>query len=424
MERIRTIIINNKSYVIPIHKSFIEFQKYIHSKFHNVLKPEYKITYKNNDNDVIVISSEEDYKIYIMDKSNPLLSITEANNLSEGNDKFLEASSILYSKYKSDNPDKNCFKCNGAKVNNKGKPCKICNGTGALNEFAWSLKKNIEKSIRREIQNMIQEEVRKSIPSQSISSNPASLALFYANDQIGPSYCSVCSKEIKTIEKLFKCMIGSNFNICEVCEDTHPHMLIKIRGNTNLKDMGNVKQPANIELMAEIVIDSDIIQQESEITKIWTVKNTGKFKWPKDIKLTQTGGQKIKVEVSKIDELNPNEQCEIIMSMIQSGSNYKLVFQLEADGKNFGPDFVIEIAASEAQKEEYRLRKIRTRVNIFQKKTRFDEKYKDNIIKILSLRNEDIFKIINMLTKNNNNLEDAMKKFAKFDEKDEFNYAH
>lgn len=43
-----------------------------------------------------------------------------------------------------------CFKCDGSKVNKRGKPCKKCNGTGKLKEkFFSDLHKILEEEVAK-----------------------------------------------------------------------------------------------------------------------------------------------------------------------------------------------------------------------------------------------------------------------------------
>ncbi len=44
-----------------------------------------------------------------------------------------------------------CFKCDGSKMNKKGKPCKKCNGTG---NFGFKGLSEITKDIKEQIQNL------------------------------------------------------------------------------------------------------------------------------------------------------------------------------------------------------------------------------------------------------------------------------
>jgi hypothetical protein len=286
-----------------------------------------------------------------------------------------------------------CFKCNGAKVNKKGKECGICAGKGYLDQFKWSLKKYIEKSIKKDMARLIEDEVKKSIAFQMNSLSSLASNLSPANSSIETAYCSLCKRLIGAEEKMYRCLSCNEFYLCESCEEDHPHQLIRTRGREGYK--------------MEILSEGKPKKKGSQLVKIWTVKNNGKKKWPKEVKVTLIEGEYTKVNVLPISELSPGKECKIVLSTLQPSKDLRQTFQLEGNNKKFGAKLLLELKSEVAnsEKETKKRKTIEKYVEELSKTEKFDKKYKENMKAIMGMGNWHPADILRCLINNNNDIE-------------------
>ena len=117
-----------------------------------------------------------------------------------------------------------CFKCNGKKVNKRGKPCKKCMGMGRIN-----------LKFLQEIQSMIADEVKSHIQSELSKSqlNISGVAPQKEENQkaIHKNFiCDGCQAD-PIIGIRYKCSVRPDYDLCEKCEANTetPYPMIKIR---------------------------------------------------------------------------------------------------------------------------------------------------------------------------------------------------
>lgn len=103
-----------------------------------------------------------------------------------------------------------CFKCDGKKINKKGKPCKKCNGTGKM-----------IKQIHRDVYALLTKEVQKHLGSAKSKQEEVVHTGFI---------CDGCNVDpIKGIR--YKCSVRPDFDLCSKCEskEEQPYPMLKIR---------------------------------------------------------------------------------------------------------------------------------------------------------------------------------------------------
>eukprot|EP00826_Nyctotherus_ovalis_P021008 TRINITY_DN1669_c0_g4_i1.p1 TRINITY_DN1669_c0_g4~~TRINITY_DN1669_c0_g4_i1.p1 ORF type:complete len:333 (+),score=81.34 TRINITY_DN1669_c0_g4_i1:74-1072(+) len=310
MQRLGKVDINGQALEIFLSGSFPAFLRTLQQMLPNEALEHYEILYKDSDDDEIKVTAQEDYTIalaeskleFIVRKKKEVAKLRFAEVKSVFDSTFQPATSIIetnveklsvYSSHKEEakeieehkainfekklaeqehnaqstfsalsaemqffegkdseveSKSKTCFKCNGSKVNKKGKTCGICNGTGNPPPFALSLKKSIEKSIRKELAQLVEEEVKKSIVSQ-MNSNLSQVC------SLGETvHCSLCEKLVESNEKMYCCVTCTEFYLCAMCEEEHPHQLVRVRVGEALK--------------MEIINESNLEKKGSQLIKL------------------------------------------------------------------------------------------------------------------------------------------------------------
>jgi len=422
MQRLGRAEINGKSSEIFLSSSFSEFLSTLWKMFSNEKPEHYDVLYIDSDNDEIKVTTQEDYTIALNDNKLDFIikkkkeceelgfiEIAPDNTqVQPRSKKSLESAcnyqpsgvgkkevygmidESIYQLESEEDKLRTCFKCNDRKVNKKGKKCSICAGKGYLNKFTWSLKKCIEKSIKKDMTRLIEDEIKKSIAFQMDGLS------CLASSSMETTYCSLCKRLIGAEEKMYRCLSCSEFYLCESCEEDHPHQLIRTRGGENYK--------------MEIVNQAELEKKGSQLHKTWTVRNNGKRKWPKGVKLTLIEGEDTKVDVSPIMELNPGKEYKITLTILQPDKNLKQVYQLEANNKRFGDKLVLELKteAVNNEKDMKKIKAIEKYVEEFWKTTKFDEKYKDSIRAIMEMGNWHPVEILRCLINSKNSIDAAI----------------
>jgi RecJ-like exonuclease len=116
-----------------------------------------------------------------------------------------------------------CYKCDGKKVNKKGKTCRKCMGQGKIN---MQFLQEIQSMIADEVKAHIQSEMSKSQLSVSMSQSqvekPKTVHHGYT--------CDGCQAS-PIVGIRYKCSVRPDYDLCENCEATMetPHPMIKIR---------------------------------------------------------------------------------------------------------------------------------------------------------------------------------------------------
>jgi len=118
-----------------------------------------------------------------------------------------------------------CFKCDGSKVNKKGKPCKKCNGTGKLKEKFFS-----------DLQKILQEEVHKycSTEYQKLLTKHLEVKKQEQDKIIHEGVCCDGCNLAPITGIRYKCSVRNDYDLCDKCEQRLqplPYPMIKIRNS-------------------------------------------------------------------------------------------------------------------------------------------------------------------------------------------------
>ena len=455
-------------------KTFPAFLDMLKEVFAGSLPEFFKIVYNDPDGDLISVSNQEDYEIaceslgdprfeFVIQpesdlrrssnrlketvpsepKSAPSIETKPFSNLEEESkaaDKkpdqmhvdsnipqnpmlrfekgIIEAESVYVTNKKEDsivkeplgNESDTCFACKGTGLNKKRKPCKKCEGSGKMNASVQALKKHFEKVMRKEVTRAVQEEFQRqsSVLSQSKRLGDVLESIAQSSVIADKVKCTVCETIIKPGESIYYCAICPYQYFCEDCEDSsrHPHALIKSRAAGERNDF-------KMELIDQTVI---ITQQQpgSMFNKIWTIRNKGKKKWPKNTELVPCSGDDLKPRISAVGEIEPGAPCDIVATLTapNGAGNYKQVFQLSAHGKKFGDPLVAEFHVEEIVKKQQvdevdKMKRITFEIEKLKKTGDFAKKYEDNVCELMKLGDWSAASVLRVLMNNGNDITQA-----------------
>eukprot|EP01022_Parablepharisma_sp_SALTPOND_P008522 TRINITY_DN1361_c0_g1_i1.p3 TRINITY_DN1361_c0_g1~~TRINITY_DN1361_c0_g1_i1.p3 ORF type:complete len:450 (+),score=51.05 TRINITY_DN1361_c0_g1_i1:6871-8220(+) len=411
------IRIDDSLYEMSASDSFPTFIDKLQEMFAGKIPKCFKLQYKDADGDLITVTTQDDYSIALEDSSNPSFcfivtkleeDLSEPKPVVPSPIGFADAESTYFSQ----NPAEACFSCNGSKANKKGQPCKKCNGTGKMNPAIRSLKKHLEKSLRQEMARLVQEEVQKSVLAQSKNFESIISSLSQASIIEDSVHCSLCKNELGPGEPVYHCMACPKLYLCEDCEENkgHQHALIKAR-----------RPGERFEYKMELVDETKIlgkVKPGASITKLWTLRNSGKKKWPENIELLPVAGHDLKPKASAIGIVLPGEHCDIVMNLRAptAAGSFKQVFKLAIHGKKFGPELTVEVNTEEEEKkkldrENYevdRMKQITKEIENMRKAWDFDRKYENNLIEIMKVGNWSVNDVLRRLMQFDNDPDKAL----------------
>ena len=182
----------------------------------------------------------------------------------------------------------------------------------------------------------------------------------------------------------YKCNSCNNYNLCKQCYDknsetgNHPHfcMLIKDYDNNDISQAIVNKKEYSYKCLSTDLKKS-IYRGKNETNKQIIIQNNCKDKWPENTKLIlDKDNSQISTEDIVLNPLAPNEQMtlNITFKNLQnlSSNKYKVYFDFNANGTNFGDKLcIIIIIKKEIEKEI---------VNKFRNKYKTSSYYKDETI--------------------------------------------
>lgn len=116
-----------------------------------------------------------------------------------------------------------CYKCDGKKVNKKGKTCRKCMGQGKINmQFLQEIQSMIAEEVKAHIQNEMSKSQLSVSMSQSQAEKPKTVHHGYT--------CDGCQTS-PIVGIRYKCSVRPDYDLCEDCEAAMetPHPMIKIR---------------------------------------------------------------------------------------------------------------------------------------------------------------------------------------------------
>ena len=192
----------------------------------------------------------------------------------------------------------------------------------------------------------------------------------------------------------YKCNSCNNYNLCKQCYDknsetgNHPHfcMLIKDYDNNDISQAIVNKKEYSYKCLSTDLKKS-IYRGKKETNKQIIIQNNCKDKWPENTKLIlDKDNSQISTENIVLNPLAPNEQMtlNITFKNLQnlSSNKYKVYFDFNVNGTNFGDKLCIIIIIKQESEKEI--------VNKFRNKYKTPSYYKDETISnLLEETNED-----------------------------------
>ena len=192
----------------------------------------------------------------------------------------------------------------------------------------------------------------------------------------------------------YKCNSCNNYNLCKQCYDknsetgNHPHfcMLIKDYDNNDISQAIINKKEYSYKCLSTDLKKS-IYRGKKETNKQIIIQNNCKDKWPENTKLIlDKDNSQISTEDIVLNPLAPNEQMtlNITFKNLQnlSSNKYKVYFDFNVNGTNFGDKLCIIIIIKQETEKEI--------VNKFRNKYKTPSYYKDeDISNLLEETNED-----------------------------------
>ena len=175
----------------------------------------------------------------------------------------------------------------------------------------------------------------------------------------------------------YKCKVCDNYNLCRLCFEknretrTHKHFLYKIQNNNNKNNNiveinnNNIKEYSYKCLTSEL--RKIIYRGKTELKMQITIQNNCKDKWPENTKLIlDINNSQILTEDIVLNPLAPNEQMTLNITFkdLQNlpSNKYKVYFDFNVNGTNFGDKLCIIIIIKQESEEEI-LTKFRKKYN-------------------------------------------------------------
>ena len=260
-----------------------------------------------------------------------------------------------------------CFKCNGKKLNKKGFNCKMCKGSGKLNnKFMLKLQKMLSKEVKQFCAKKFENFKKK---KEEIENQPKAIHFKYI--------CDGCNAN-PIVGIRYRCTVRPNFDLCEKCEQRpQPYPMIKIRepSQTPINVMCQYKEfPCSASQASEMPkldlnevnefnkkmeekvsseysespsfyifkakclehpLSFNVVQPDQEVTLCWTFTNEGEKAWPKDTTFGIVSGWKdINLQpILMTEKIEPsmNKTIKIRINAPSEAGQYNLHFRLAYD---------------------------------------------------------------------------------------------
>lgn len=195
-----------------------------------------------------------------------------------------------------------CYKCDGKKVNKKGKTCRKCMGQGKINmQFLQEIQSMIADEVKAHLQSEMSRSQLSVSMSQSAVDKPKAVHQGYTCDgcQVHP-----------IVGTRYKCSVRPDYDLCEKCEATveAPHPLIKIREPKHAPQAvvcqypPRPQAPQPVQKIVNPILKAKVVGQPSiesvqeigsTFTIAWTFQNIGETAWPSDILFLRANGDEI-----------------------------------------------------------------------------------------------------------------------------------
>ena len=272
-----------------------------------------------------------------------------------------------------------CYKCNGTKINKRGRQCKKCSGTGV---FAVKGLGDIAKVVSEEVENFCNSSFKELFGKYMNLKNSNQEVQSHARVS-----CDGCNLTPITGVR-YMCSVCNNFDLCASCEakglhSEHPMLKIRkphqaphsfvcqFKGDSNYQPRFSDEKPkeANDQILrnteklsqkakkaekilrkgrvllkgrfvSENIGDKHEVISGSSFTKQWVFRNDGETAWPIDVKFEQTSGdylQSIPVKVTSVVQPGSTYTWEVTMTAPERVGRYNAFFRMQTnDGTKFG----------------------------------------------------------------------------------------
>jgi hypothetical protein len=190
-----------------------------------------------------------------------------------------------------------CFLCYGKRINKKGKPCKRCNGTGAISQEDFAiLKKIVAEEAKSCVTSMIDEvksslamsmRIGKEEPKEPQKQLPIPTVVNPIPKNI-PMSCHYCSSPF--MDLYYSCPLCPQLYLCQMCESQkfHPHDLKKIYASV----YNEKPKPKEYSNKVTSQLDCITVQPGQDFMYSIMFQNTGS-QWPVNAALYYSNGDNI-----------------------------------------------------------------------------------------------------------------------------------
>lgn len=256
-----------------------------------------------------------------------------------------------------------CFKCDGKKVNKKGKTCKKCMGQGRIN---MKFLKDIQSMIADEVKSHIQSEMSKSQlnisqVSQKQEEKPKAVHKNYI--------CDICSAD-PIVGIRYKCSVRPDYDLCEKCEaiTETPYPMIKIREPKHAPRAiicsyeNKPQQAVPAQKVLRPTLKAKVLGQSSvetvqhigkKFTLNWEFLNNGDTVWPMDIMFLRTNGDEIDSSLwhsNKYLAVNGKMQVIVEFTAPSKPGKYFSCFRLvQGENNHFGDKIFLNLTVEDPE---------------------------------------------------------------------------
>ena len=354
LPRLKVTLGNEIRMILPA-ESLAIVQSKIKETFDSKLPSGYKVYYLDHENDVILITTQEDYEAAVSQAAETLKLFV--SDTSESIRESLIGKTSTTSLVKSDEEEFEFVPDINKPKHEPQQP---------KEDVKEPPKQELIEKFAEQIKFMIKQELLK-VPETEIETRMSTLMLSTsAVGQPQPSFntalssdmnyschiCKVCP--IKSV--VYKCLTCSEYYLCAVCEERfgHDHPLLKYRMKKEVKVP--VPAPAPVPVPASVLEEfNDVYRAEyfddngtklhrvipnQQLTISWVVKNTGKTDWPSDTIFAATSGSLELVKICNIGAVKAGEykRFETAIKTNKSAGKYTGFFHLVCSGySKFGP---------------------------------------------------------------------------------------
>eukprot|EP00826_Nyctotherus_ovalis_P058413 TRINITY_DN8025_c0_g1_i14.p1 TRINITY_DN8025_c0_g1~~TRINITY_DN8025_c0_g1_i14.p1 ORF type:complete len:353 (+),score=63.48 TRINITY_DN8025_c0_g1_i14:110-1168(+) len=277
--------------------SFAELAQKVSTLFKTYCPENYKLYYRDADNDLIVVTNQEDYDLALSQSGSEL--VLYASGSAENACALIQSTAPKFSPVQSCYVSVEtelldtyaCLECKGRKTNRKGtKRCRVCEGSGRVPE---DFLESIRNVIRTELPAALGQQFTVAV-SQLIESKKESIS---KGLELTTSKSKDNKKKLDLRSSMHKEASLSNFHL----------------------------------------------EPGEEFKQLWTLRNTGTDSWPADTTLNNVNGYNLQAVATPVGEIKPGNTVSILITGTAPSKpgRYVAYYQL-THGKNASESFGVK----------------------------------------------------------------------------------